>query len=459
MPPPGSQIGPPTAPGPGPRARALLCLALLAVAPAGVGAGAAAAQAPSAADTVTVDSAALARADSIRAAMERPPNEHGTDAVEVLEFPFEVALFPVVQTVRFAAAAAGLASMRDPPPPVTAIRDARRWGLVPRIQAVGPNSGAALVLDLRAFEPFFFETGISVVGSQRHRAGLRWRGGKFGGRVSYTFRRDAEDEFWGIGGDTPRDQRSDFLRDKQEVEASGRVRPAEFLSLRAGVAYEDNRVEDGFDGRLPDISETFDPDRLVGLGERMEFGRADLGVTLDFTRRTGFRRRGLELRLGGSVFRGVDGTPTDFHRLDHEIVGYLPLNSRQALALRGLVQINELDAGPGIPFYDLARFGGPLNGPRSFEGGRFRARDGLSLMAEWRYAIWEGPEERQRMEAFLLFDEGAVGRSLTELGSENFHESFGFGLRALTDEGVVGAGWVAFGEEGPTFGAQTTLPF
>lgn len=416
-------------------------------------------QAPVPGDTVRVDSAAVARADSARARMERPADDHPVGPVEVLEFPFKAALFPVVKVGRMVAASAGLLSMRDPPAPVRGIRSMRRWGLVPRIQTIGPNSGAALVMDLEAIRPFVFETGISVRGSQRHRAGLRLGDEGLGGGISYTFRRDAEDEFWGIGGDTPEDQQSDFLRDKQEARLAGHVRPLDFLRVEAGLAWEDNRVEGGFDGGVPDIQEVFDPDELVGLGERIEMGRVDLSTTLDFTEREGFQRRGVRLRLGAEVFRGLDGTDVDFHRFDNEIVGFLPLNSRQSLAARGLVQINRLDDGPGIPFFDLSRLGGSTNGPRSFEGGRFRDREGASLMAEWRYEIWDDPKAQQRVEGFLLFDEAAVGRTLTDLGGEDFHTSVGFGARVLAADGLVGLGYVAFGGQGPQFVVQLDAPF
>lgn len=416
-------------------------------------------QAPVPGDSVRVDTAALQQADSARAGMERPRNDHPVGPVEIVEFPFKAALFPVVKVGRMAAASAGLLSMHDPPAPVRGIRAMRRSGFVPRLRTIGPNSGAALVLDVEAVRPFFFETGISVRGSQRHRGGLRLGDAELGGGIAYTFRRDAEDEFWGIGGDTPEDQRTDFLRDKQEARISGHVRPLDFLGVEAGVAWEDNRVEGGFDGGLPDIQEIFDPDGLVGLGERVEMGRVDLSTTLDFTDREGFRRHGVRFRLGAQLFRGLDGTDVDFHRFDNEVVGYLPLNARQSLAVRGLVQVNRLDDGSGIPFFDLSRLGGSTNGPRSFEGGRFRDREGASLMTEWRYAIWEGPRERQRVEGFLLFDEAAVGRTLTDLGGEDFHTSLGFGARILAADGLVGLGYVAFGGQGPQVAVQLDWPF
>ncbi len=185
----------------------------------------------------------------------------------------------------------------------------------------------------------------------------------------------------------------------------------------------------------------------------------DLATTFDFTRQDGFQRRGVWLQAGLAVFRGVDGTDSDFHRFRGEFRGYLPVESRHMLAVRGLFEHNELTGGVGIPFYDLSRLGGSRNGPRGFDGGRFRDRAGMSLMAEWRFAVWKDAEDKKRLQVFLLFDEGGVASSLFRIDSSDLRPSYGFGLRLQKRNGLATMGYVAFSEEGTQLGLRTQWPF
>jgi len=285
-------------------------------------------------------------------------------------------------------------------------------------------------------------------------------GGEAGGmRVAYTFRRDAQDNFWGIGNETSKDQRSDFEREKQEVSLEGRLRLGSLLSVGGGFAFEDNQVDRGSDGGLPDLQDTFDPQLPFGAEERVQYVRFSLSSTLDLTHSSGFQRRGLLLEAGASLFRGVGGTDSDFHRFNGDFHGYLPLNSRQSLALRGLVEINRLDDGEGIPFFDLSRLGGSRNGPRGFSTGRFTDFDGLSLMTEWRYQIWEEVEKRSAVEGFVLFDAGAVQENLSDISFSDLHASYGFGMRLLSRKGLKALSYLAFSDEGAQFVLKFEWPF
>ena len=405
------------------------------------------------------DSASLARADSIRASLERPRARPSTDAVDVVEFPFKVVFFPVKVVVRWGAAMAGYLTLDDPPLTVRGVKSMQGWGLVPKIRTIGPNSGEALVLDLERFEPFFLRTGVSILGSLLFSTGVELDGEAGGMRVAYTFRRDAQDNFWGIGNETAKDQRSDFEREKQEVALEAQLRLGSLLSVGGGFAFEDNQVDRGSDGGLPDLQDTFDPQLPFGTEERVQYVRFSLSSTLDLTHISGFQRRGFLLGGGVSLFRGVGGTDSDFHRFNGDFHGYLPLNSRQSLALRGLVEINRLDDGEGIPFFDLSRLGGSRNGPRSFSTGRFTDRDGLSLMTEWRYQIWEEVEKRSAVEGFVLFDAGAVQENLSDISFSDLHASYGFGMRLLSQKGLAALSYLAFSDEGAQFVLKFEWPF
>ncbi len=401
-----------------------------------------------------------AQADSIRAAYHRPPGRPSFDAVDVLSVPFRVIGFPLHQLVRGIAEGIGLLTLPGPPPfYLRAYRALDAWGLtLTAATSIGPRSSFAGQITFHRYNPFYLQTGISLRGSQRHRAGVLLGSDSGWLDAGYTFQRDAEVSFWGIGTRTPEKQRSDYLRDRQEAGVRGAIRLTPIIALDGGVAFEDNRIDRGFDGSTPDLQEKFAMDLPFGAEERVKFFHFELGTTFDFTRRRGFQTRGVLLRVGGSLFRGTDGTDSDFHRLESDLHTYLPLNRLQTLALRGVVQLNRDDSGDGIPFYHLAALGGTRNA-RGFTSRRFRDRDLLAVMAEWRYEVWRELQGRSRAELFLFFDEGAVANDLADLRSRDFRASYGFGMRLAFVNRLGALAYIGFSEEETRVGFRTAWPF
>jgi hypothetical protein len=228
----------------------------------------------------------------------------------------------------------------------------------------------------------------------------------------------------------------------------------------AGVAVEDNRVDRGLDDLRPDVQDTFAGDSLFGIDGRPRFVRLDLSGVVDLTHWHGFQRHGVWLSGGASIFRGVDGTESEFHRFQGEILAYVPVNPAQSLAFRALLESNYLDDGLGIPFFDLSRLGGSRNGPRGFHDGRFRDLAGLSMMAEWRYEVWEDVDGQNRAEGFLFLDSGGVAPSIGSLGLGALRESYGIGLRLVSrDDGLLGLVYLGFSAEGVAANFRTGWTF
>lgn len=393
----------------------------------------------------TARDSAIARAAAIRDTLTRPLGRPPFDAIDALGLPLEAVAVPIRLAVDGVAWVVGRITLPGPPSfPVRAVAAMRDWGAVPRVTSLGQRSGVALRVDIVRYEPFFLETGISVRGSQLHRTGLRWGDEEGGIEASFMFRRDAEPRFWGIGSASREEARSIFLRDWQLAEVRAAVAWGPF-GLAGAAGYEDDRIDRGF-GSDRDLEDVFDP-LPFGAASRMSFLRAGTALELDLTHRSRFQRRGVRLGVSGELFRGVDGTPSDFHRLGGEAVGYLPLNARQLLAVRAFARVTRLDDGDGIPFYHLSTVGGAA-GLRGFSTDRFRDRDAVGAMVEWRYEIWRELHQRSRAEFFVFFDEAGVTRSLDDLASSDLRASYGFGLRFVTLDGLVGYASLGFGEEG-----------
>lgn len=394
-------------------------------------------------------------ADALRAAMERPPSEPPFDAVDAVTLPLRVATFPVRLLGDGIAALLALATKPGPPPGyVLALRSVSRWGLHPGIGSeLGPRSGPAAQLRFDRYDPLFVETAWSIRGSQRHEAGVRIGPAEGDPGATAGFERQAEPHFWGTGPDSPEDAVADFLWDRVHATATGGARPVPWLTLTGATGVEDNRTEDGKDPDVPGISERFGPDALFGLGERTTFAVARLRAVLDATRRVGFQRRGAALAVTSSLYRGIDGTDADFHTLEAVGRGHLPLNARQELFLRAEAALQRGDDGPGVPFTHLSSLGDGL-GARAYSDGRFRAPDLLSVTAEWRYEIWRELQDRMRVEGLVFAEAGGVGRRLGEISTPDMVGSWGLGLRVVGEDGYLGSGYLAFGEEGTRVQAE-----
>jgi hypothetical protein len=107
-----------------------------------------------------------------------------------------------------------------------------------------------------------------------------------------------------------------------------------------------------------------------------------------------------------------------------ETRGYVPvLSPRRVIALRGVLQGVDPDAGTDMPFYRLPvavkqnRFSG-------YSGDRFRDRRLALLHAEYRWLIWAS-----RMYAFALAQRGQVAPSNHSLRWADMREAYGGGLR------------------------------
>lgn len=391
---------------------------------------------------------ARSAAGGVASGGERPPGSQPFDALDAVAIPFRVAVYPLRLVWEGAAWGVGQVTGVGPPSPVMkAYRDVAEWGLALQFTSFGERSGPAAGIRLSRFSPLLVESAFSIRGSQQHAVGIRGEMEPGSGWLTAMFRRDAEANFWGIGPGSREEDRSDFRQDRFELDAGVRLPRPGPLAVELGGGYENTSVARGFDGSRPDLQDVFDPADVFGADERTEFVRVGVSAELNLRERRGLQWRGVRLRGQGTLFRGVSQTRADFRRLRGVVDGYLPLNRRQSLAAHVFLESNRESAGRGVPFTHLATVGSKEAG-RGLTTGRFRDRDALGLMAEWRYEVWRQHMDESRAEWFLFVDQGTVAHELSALGDERWVTSYGFGLRIVDRRDLVGMGAVAFGEEG-----------
>jgi hypothetical protein len=396
-------------------------------------------------------------AEVIRASLERPPSKPPHDAVDVVALPFRIIFFPLRLLARANAKLVGLGAQMLQPREYSTLQKIVDAGFRPYFGTIGQRSGVAAGMRVERWSPFFLEGAYSIRGSQRYIVGLDFNSQTRRLEGSYLFQRDAQPHYWGIGPDTKDDDRVDYRWDRQIVSAIGTLQLSS-VTLVGGVGYQDNLVGRGSEGSLADIQDLPEEDLPYGVNERTEYIVFNLSGSLDRTfNRAEFQARGIFLQAGSSLYIGTDGTDSDFLRVSGDMFGYVPINIRQQLAIRGLVEINR-GWGQGVPFTHLALLGDE-QGSRAYSLGRFRDRDMLAVMTEWRYEVWRELHERGRVESFLFLDTGTVARHLRDTRLRKLRWSSGFGFRIVWSGQVRWLAYLGFGRDGARLDANFSWAF
>jgi len=399
-------------------------------------------------------------ADAIRDTLRRPPSRYPADWVDVVEFPLKVVGWPLdLVLVRLPAWLMGLLTAPRPESGLMrAYRSTAGWGLKPVIRTtIAPRSSVALELQFDRYYPFYVHAAVSRRLSQRYRTGIILNGRTTWLASEVKWQRDAQTPFYGIGSQTEADARAFYRRDWWDVVARTGLTVTPSLILAAGAAFEHNEIG-GPIGRSQSIFDRFPTDSLFGAEESTEYVRLELSGTLDMTRWRDFQQTGVTAGVAGRSYFGLDDTDSSFRLFTGFIQTYVPINPQQMFALRMISNIARDDGGEGVPFYHLSTLGGSRSSP-GFPSGRFVDNDMLSFMSEYRFEVWRELQDRMRAETFLFFAYGSVGERITRITSDEWHPSYGLGIRVSQPTSLIGLAYLGFSGEGMTAGIRGSWPF
>lgn len=247
-----------------------------------------------------------------------------------------------------------------------------------------------------------------------------------------------QEDYFGIGPDSARADRTNFAVRSDFVGARAGVRPARGILIGGGLEYSTPRLSEGRDRRVPSIEKVFTPSTAPGLNQ-----------TADYLRSTGFfeidYREPKNARQGGWYrfdFSHVDDRKTNqftYNRVDvdlRQFVGFLA--GRRVLAARLFVSTSDTEAGRAVPFYLMPTLGGndTLRGFREY---RFRGPHAILAQGEYRWEIWSG------LDGALFYEAGKVANRRADLDFEKLEHDYGFGFRFNTDESIIFRVDAAFG--------------
>jgi len=101
-----------------------------------------------------------------------------------------------------------------------------------------------------------------------------------------------------------------------------------------------------------------------------------------------------------------------------------------------------------VPFYMLPALGGARTLP-SFRSDRFRDRDALLGVLEYRYRVWSEPDDRVWVDAVLFTNAGIVApRVFDALATARVHESTGLAIAIVGRGAAIGRVGLSKGSDG-----------
>jgi hypothetical protein len=257
-----------------------------------------------------------------------------------------------------------------------------------------------------------------------------------------------EEDFFGLGPDSLRQNAVIYGLQNTVVGGSGTFRPTRWLNLTAGIDHLNPSVEATTEPG--EILSVFDGSQAPGVLEQPRFLKYRTMVDVNMREPRGNPRRGGRYAVSYERFTDTDDDLYSFNRVEIDLQQYVPLlRDRRILALRGLVSMADADEGAQVPFYFQRTLGGPddLRGFRHF---RFRDRNALLLQAEYRWEIFTA------VDGALFYDAGKVASRREDLSLRDLESDYGIGFRFGSANGVFLRVEGAFGSSG---GAHFILRF
>jgi hypothetical protein len=260
-------------------------------------------------------------------------------------------------------------------------------------------------------------------------------------RVRGQYYEFPQEDFFGLGADSRKADRTDYLLRGTDVGGTLRWAP-KWVEIGGGVSYLSPRVGSGTDRRFPSTEQRFNPAALPGFAEQPDFLRGDASIALDWRDNPLHPHSGGRYGVQVSDFRDQNLSAFSFRRTAIEVQQYVPLPTRyRTIALRAAAVLTDPRAGQQVPFFYQPTLGGSqsLRGFREF---RFRDRNSLSLTAEYRWEAWWA------LDGALFVDAGKVAFNRRDLTRDDLEVSYGFGFRVHSNSAFVARLDLAFSREG-----------
>ena len=257
---------------------------------------------------------------------------------------------------------------------------------------------------------------------------------------TWASRRDyPQENFFGLGPDSNRDDRSDYAIRTNHFGGRAGVRPfARHLLVGGGLEFLQPRLGAGQNDTYPDVPELFPPSDVPGIDSRSDFLRSEFFVEVDY-REPLYAKKGGWYRFDWSHYDDRTTNQFTFNRFDADVRQFFGfLAGRRVIATRLFVSTSDTSAPQVMPFFFMPTLGGN-DSLRGFREYRFRGPHAILAQAEYRWEIWSG------FDGAIFYDAGKVADRRSDLNFKDLESDYGIGFRFNTNNGVIFRVDTAFG--------------
>jgi hypothetical protein len=231
------------------------------------------------------------------------------------------------------------------------------------------------------------------------------------------WREATEVAFYGLGNDSPSNERFNYGFTQPRASGELEVRPTRrFLTLRGGFEYTNWNFQEG-QGSSPTV-----PANLPGVDAEITYQHFNAMAGFDWRPSPGYARRGGLYAVTLHDYRDSNEN-FGFRQIDYDVVQHLPiLREAWVLSLHAFAATTDTKVDQRIPFFMLPYLGSG-DTLRGFPSFRFRDRNTLLLQGEWRIMV------NRFFDTAFFYDAGKVAARTSDLDFDHMHTDYGFGLR------------------------------
>ena len=230
--------------------------------------------------------------------------------------------------------------------------------------------------------------------------------------------------FYGVGGDTAPEDKSNYRMQQGYVGAAVHARGPGKTVADAAAYYEDYTLKSGI-GTSPSIEQLYTSSTAPGLGAEPAFFHFTLGGGVDTRPARGYARTGGFYGVAYDAFIDTDDEFT-FDRFQAEVVQHIPvLRENWVISLHAVAR-TTIDDDDAVPYFLLPSLGSGST-LRAYPSWRFRDRHSLLLAGEWRWI-----PNRTFLDMAFFYDAGKVTSRREDLDFSGLQHGYGVGIRFHT---------------------------
>ena len=293
------------------------------------------------------------------------------------------------------------------------------------------DGSAFAARSVRGYQRFAARMDIKNVGGRPFDALLRWQ--------DYEL---PQEDFFGLGNNTPEEQRTNYRLDGNEFGAGLSWRATKRFAIGGQVSHLTPVIGEGTDVRYPSTDSHFTEAEAPGLTDLPRFLRGDVTANFDSRDYPRHPRRGGNYTASVSQFSGIDDGAFDFRRFDASVQQIVPLFSRyRRIELRAAAAFTDANDGAQVPFIYQPTVGG-LTTLRGYSEQRFRDQNAVWASAEYQWQAWWA------LDAAFFVDAGQVASHRSDLRVADFDVTYGVGFRLHGSEKFLARLDLAYSREG-----------